>query len=269
MVGQKKILNKISRWQEPPRFMIFHGTKGCGKKTLAKEIANKFNMQLILINYKIDDIREMIKLAKEYDTSILFLIDDGNKMSIGAENTLLKVTEEAPNNVHIILSVENKDILLPTIISRGECFNFTDYSLAEYNEYLLLKGKDKIDDELRTAYPNLSYLDIFNIDEAKRLVEFCKKILLRIREANGANAFKILEKIKIKEEQEGYEIRQFLYCLKNNCINTLFEAKDLEYSYQLDYLKIIMQVEKMLSNPLFNKSYILDKLILDFKAVYY
>lgn len=269
MIGQKKILNKISRWQEPPRFMIFNGDKGCGKKTLAKDIASKFNMQLILIGYKIDEIREMIKIAKEYDNPILFLIDEGNKMSLGAENTLLKITEEAPNNTHIILSVENKDLLLPTIISRGECFNFTDYNLEEYNEYLVLKGRDKIDKELITAYPNLSYLDIFSVDDAKALVEFCKKILLRIREANGANAFKILEKIKIKEEQEGYDIKQFIYCLKKNCANNLIEAKDIEYSYQLDYLRIIMKIEKMLSNPLFNKSYILDTLILDFKGVYY
>ena len=272
MLGQDKIIEKINRWDEVPRFIILNGEKGCGKKTLSKYIANKFNMQLILINYKIDDIREMIKLAKEYDSSILFLIDDGNKMSIGAENTLLKVTEEAPNNTHIILSVENKNLLLPTILSRGEVFNFCKYSLEEFNQYAVIKNKQQVDAEIIKAYPNLSYIDNFSIDEAKNLNNLCIKILQQIREANGASAFKILEKIKLKDEQEGYDLSQFIYCLKNNCADKLIQAslkQDKEYSYQCEYLKVISSIEKMLSNPLFNKNYICDKLILDLKAIYF
>ena len=136
MIGQKRIIDKINRWQEIPRFIILNGVKGCGKKTLAKYIADKFNMQLIIIGTKVDEIRDMIKLAIESDVDIIFLIDNGNKLSINAENSLLKVTEEAPNNSHIILAVENKDLLLPTIISRGEVITLQNYVLDDFNAYL-------------------------------------------------------------------------------------------------------------------------------------
>lgn len=271
MIGQKKILEKINRWQEVPRFIILNGEKGCGKKTLSKYIANTFKMQPILIEYKIDNIREMIQLAKEFDNPILFIIDEGNKMSLGAENTLLKVTEEAPNNAHIVLTVENKNLLLPTILSRGEVFNFIDYNINDFNEYAKLIEKEPIYEEIISAYPNLSYLGNFTPGEATELINFCTKILKRIREANGANAFKILEKLKLKDEQEGYELKQFLYCLKKVCGKLLIEEvkNTKEYQYQADYLKIINEIEKMMSNPLFNRNYIFDKLILDFKGVYY
>lgn len=277
MIGQERILDKVNRWKEVPRFIILNGKYGCGKKTLAKYIADRFNFQLILIGTKIDEIREMIDLAKQSSAPILFVIDNGNKMSIGAENTLLKTTEEAPNNTYIILTVENKDLLLPTIISRGEVFNFQNYQIKDFHQILvqkeLLKKSETIYERLTYAYPNLSYVDSLSLKDAEELVEFCEKISKYIREANGANAFKITEKIKVKDGQEGYDLFQFIYCLKNVCNKALLDAiqnkDDIEYNYQLSYIQIITKLEQMLSNPLFNKSYILDKLIIDFKAVYF
>lgn len=274
MIGQDKIKDKISRWKEIPRFIILNGPKGCGKKTLAKEIADKFNAQLIILGVKIDEIRDMIKLANEIDTNVIFLIDNGNKMSLGAENTLLKITEEAPNNTHIILAVENKDLLLPTIISRGEVFNFQDYNKFCFLNYISKNGLGEVGEfSVTTVYPNLSYLDILPLDKAKEFYDYCKLILDRIRTANGANAFKITEKIKIKEEQEGWDLYQFLFCLKKLCVSRLLNsarnADYREYNYCLEYSKILTELQRMLSNPLFNKAYILDKLVIDFKSVYF
>lgn len=276
MIGQKRILDKINRLKEIPRFIILNGIKGCGKKTLAQYIANRFNMQLILIGTKVDEIREMNKLALESDAEIIFLIDNGNKLSLNAENSLLKVTEEAPNNSHIILTVENKDLLLPTIISRGEVFTFQDYLIEDYNEYAHIKGittKEINSSNIQMMYPNLYYMELLPIDKGIELVEFCYKISNYIREANGANAFKIQEKIKLKDDQEGYDLAHFLYCLNAVCSANMLEALKSdninEYQYQLSYIQILTELQRMLFNPLFNKAYILDKLIIDFKAVYF
>lgn len=277
MIGQKRIIDKIDRLKEIPRFIILNGIKGCGKKTLAQYIANRFNMQLILIGTKVDEIREMNKLALESDAEIIFLIDNGNKLSLNAENSLLKVTEEAPNNSYIILSVENKDLLLPTIISRGEVISFKDYLLSDFNEYLveknLMQPTETINPDILFAYPNLGYIELLPLEDGFKLVDLCRKISLSIRDANGANAFKITEKIKLKDEQEGYDLFQFIYCLKKVCENNLIlavEKNDVkEYEYQINYIQILTELQRMLFNPLFNKAYILDKLIIDFKAVYF
>ena len=110
-------------------------------------------------------------------------------------------------------------------------------------------------------------IDLLPLDKAEELVNFCEKISHSIREANGASAFKIQEKIKLKDDQEGYDLFQFIYCLKNVCYHNLLEAiknkNEKEYQYQLSYVQILTSLERMMSNPLFNKSYILDKLIID------
>lgn len=270
MQGQKRIIDKINKWKEIPRFIILSGIKGCGKKTLAKYIANKYNYELVLIGNKVDEIREMNKLAIQSDSNIIFFIDNGNKLSMNAENSLLKITEEAPNNSHIILAVENKDLLLPTIISRGEVITFQDYIENDFKEFTQLYN---LDFELSMVYPNLSYLELLPIEEGEKLLTLCRRISSSIRNANGASAFKVTEKIKLKEEQEGYDLFQFIYCLKKVCeYNSLYAIKNndsLEYNYQIDYIKILTVIQRMLNNQLFNKSYILDKLILDFKGVYY
>ena len=270
MVGQKALRQKIDNLYELPRFLIFNGMKGCGKKTLAKEIANKFKFQLIFIGTKVDEVREMIKLANEIDTNILFFIDDGNKMSQAAANTLLKITEEAPNNSYIILAVENKDLLLPTIISRGTVFNFLEYTDDEFREYLGDKA-NSFEIPFNLIYPNLSYLNILPLEKAQEMLDYCVKIKDSMREVNGANAFKITEKIKLKDEQEGWDLTQFLWCLRSVCIHYYLMNLDnfKEKNYLSDYLEIIGNLQRMLSNNLFNKSYILDKLIIDMKEVYY
>ena len=280
MIGQERIKEKFNRFKELPRFIIFNGIKGCGKKTLAKELASSKNMELVIIGTKIDDIRGMINIANEYDTELLFFIDDGNKLSLGALNTLLKITEEAPNNTHIILSVENKDLLLPTIISRGEVFNFQNYTLEQHKQYI--KDNNLVPENIASTfnqdwvdkvYPNFYYYSILPITEGAELGNLCSLISSSIREANGANAFKITEKIKVKEEQQGYDLFQFIWVLKNTCNNNMLQAAKLkktqEFNYQLEYIKILTELQFMLNNPLFNKSYILDKLVIDFKGVYF
>ena len=266
MIGQERIIDKVNKWKEVPRFIILNGIMGCGKKTLAKYISNKFNFDLIIIGNKIDEIREMIKLANESNNHIIFLIDNGNKMSLGAENTLLKIIEEAPNNSHIILSVENKDLLLPTILSRGELLNFEKYSKENFKRFL----GHELNYDIDLVYPNFLYLQKLPEDKGKELLEFCNKIVDNIRIVNGASAFKITEKIKLKDEQEGFDLFQFVYTLKNVISSRLLSCKDSKnFNYLYSYILILNKIEEMLMNPLFNKSYILDKLIIELKAVYY
>jgi len=48
----------------------------------------------------------------------IYIIEDADKMSISATNSLLKFLEEPAPDVHIILMAPSKEVLLPTIISR-------------------------------------------------------------------------------------------------------------------------------------------------------
>ena len=48
----------------------------------------------------------------------LYLVQDAHAMNTAAQNALLKVLEEPPENVSFLLLCENRSLLLPTILSR-------------------------------------------------------------------------------------------------------------------------------------------------------
>ena len=55
------------------------------------------------------------------DRAKIYIIEDADKMSISATNSLLKFLEEPAADVYIILISPSKEVLLPTIVSR--CVN--------------------------------------------------------------------------------------------------------------------------------------------------
>ena len=70
----------------------------------------------------VDDIREKLRddvaiLPYESDYKI-YIIPDGEKMTIAAQNALLKTLEEPPSYIVIIILTNNLNAFLPTIISR-------------------------------------------------------------------------------------------------------------------------------------------------------
>lgn len=245
MIGQTKLINKLNNLSELPRFMIFNGSVGCGKKTLGEEISKKFNYDFILLSNKIDEIRFMIETSYINGANIIYYIDNGNQMSINALNSLLKITEETPNNVHIILGVENKDLILPTLISRADLWNFEDYSYNDFKDYLQDDFDSKIDYKL--IYPNLSYLK----NDINGILDFCINILNNV---DYKNLDKYTSKIKIKTNDKGYDLKQVLWILENLCL-------DRE---KYEYINIINEANKNLLNNVFNKKYIFEGILLRF-----
>ncbi len=95
----------------------------------------------------ISDIREKI-VADCVKTPFIarrkfYIICDAGYMNEGASNALLKTLEEPPEFVSIILITKNKDLLLPTILSR--CIKYTIQDTK--NAYLLsLVGKEYVNE---------------------------------------------------------------------------------------------------------------------------
>lgn len=76
----------------------------------------------------VDDIRDQINNAmaiKPYSSTYkVFIVDGSQKMTIQAQNALLKTLEEPPAYGIILLLTTNADIFLPTIRSRCVILNF-------------------------------------------------------------------------------------------------------------------------------------------------
>lgn len=88
----------------------------------------------------VEDIREQILSAvylKPYLAERrVFLIGQGDLLSVEAQNALLKVLEEPPENVTFIICVTKQDKLLSTVLSRSFVLSFFPLSTKEVFTYL-------------------------------------------------------------------------------------------------------------------------------------
>lgn len=70
------------------------------------------------LEFRINDAREVIAQSYLANDREYFIILNAPSYSIEAQNALLKILEEPPQNVHFVLIAPSKNALLPTILSR-------------------------------------------------------------------------------------------------------------------------------------------------------
>lgn len=107
--------------------------------------------------------REYMKTTLEEGPKI-YIIDQIDKMSASAANSILKFIEEPVANTHTILITDNLHQILPTIISRCQVLNFQPINRQHLAEQLESAG---VDAEKANIVVNLTN----NFDHAKQLSE--------------------------------------------------------------------------------------------------
>lgn len=186
-------LNKI------PKLLILTGDKGSQRIQWAKWLGSQFNCNSIIVDNKIDSIREVINLAYQQTARTLYIIKDASKMSIGAKNALLKITEEPPQQAHFCLILENLDGLLPTLISRGVHLPLGIYSKKELQTYADFWYNDlSVPNFLRTP----GEVDIFSTYDSKKFNDYVAKVVDSLAIASEANALKIANQFRYKETDD-------------------------------------------------------------------
>lgn len=146
---------------------LIAGEDGIGKSKLANILAKfilngDLNREYVdIINYKskkasfgVDDVRDIIdevsKKPFEGEKKVI-IIHEGNKLTIQAQNALLKTIEEPPLGVHIIILCESLELILDTIKSRCEIYKLTPLTKDELYKYIEYKGFNYNDNEVKSA----------------------------------------------------------------------------------------------------------------------
>ena len=146
---------------------LIAGEEGVGKGKLANILA-KFILNgdldreyVDIINYSsekssfgVDDVRDIIeevyKKPFEKDKKVI-IIHEGNKLTIQAQNALLKTIEEPPKGVYIIILCESLELILDTIKSRCEIYKLKPLTKSELYEYIKIKKFNYDENEIKSA----------------------------------------------------------------------------------------------------------------------
>lgn len=256
IIGQnfaKKYLTNSIKKNKLNNAYMFEGIDGIGKKKFADELSKLLlgyeNLEnspdYVLIkpdgnSIKIAQIRNLqsdivVRPHKEYK---IYVINNAEKMTVEAQNALLKTLEEPPNYAIIILVTNNKESLLETIKSRCDIIKFSPIPMEDLKSYLINTGIEEERAQLLTTFSRGSIENALNLSQSTEFSVMREDIQQYIQIMLDKN---IVEILNIPNNMEKY---------RNQIINLL----DIMINYFRD---IILLKENVNKNMLIN----VDKLV--------
>ena len=273
IIGQKNLLSTIDNLIENnnfPRYSIIVGNTGSGKKLITSYIAEGLEALLVPCELSVDSVREVIDLSYNQTSPTLYMWADANKMSAGAKNAVLKVTEEPPQNAYFVMTTDNVNGLLNTLTSRGTVFNINPYTVEDLVSYATLKNIDTTSKEFNTIINisttpqdiiTLSNVDIAQFDKVVNVL--CSSV----GNINLANTLKISTLLKFKDNDDDKEKFDPILFMKA-CMNTFaeFMKKDNKPIYYKFISKTSEYLADMYSKSL-NKVCTVDNWLIDLDMI--
>lgn len=273
----KELLTNAVSTDKASHSYLFIGTEGIGKKLIAKEFAKMIlctdyqngycdkcksciefngdnNPDFRIIepeetSLKIDQIREFENSVAEkpiISNKKVYIINDSDKMTTEAQNSLLKTLEEPPEYATIILIGSNESAFLDTIKSRCTIIHFNKISNKDIKNYLQknynvdignhimleafqgsigkaieLQNKQEEYEQIENVIFNLEHedqIDLFNKseiiykskDEKFEMLDFINIVLINLAKQNSkyADCISIVEDTKKRlKSNANYDMR--------------------------------------------------------------
>ena len=261
---------------------LFIGTDGIGKKLIAKEFAkmilctseNKYcnncksciefdtdnNPDFNIIepdgnSIKIEQIREFQKKVSEkpiISNKKVYIINDSDKMTVEAQNCLLKTLEEPPEFVTIILIGSNENSFLSTIKSRCMILHFEKISDEQIQKYLQDNHQTEINSKIMLEACQGSIGKALEIKDKQELYQ---------------NTEQVVNSLERKDKIDILNMSDFIYKSKDdkleilNYMNVLFINLAKINSKYADCIAIVEETKRRLQSNA-NYDMCIDNLLL-------
>ncbi len=174
IIGHKEVRDSFKNALKNDMISHAHliiGEDGIGKSLIAREFAmnilgvEKDKDYIDIVEYRtnkesfgIDNVREIIAEANkkpyEFNKKVI-IIYSGEKITVQAQNALLKTIEELPKGVFIIITSNSSESILDTIKSRCQIYRLWALNNEEMNEFINVNYED-IDREKVTSLLSFS-----------------------------------------------------------------------------------------------------------------
>lgn len=222
---------------------ILSGEAGMGRKSLAnafalnllcekglpdpcmqchacKQVLSGSHPDLIFVTHEkpasigVDDIREQINdtiMVRPYSSYYkIYIVDEAEKMTVQAQNALLKTIEEPPPYAVILLLTTNQDAFLPTILSRCVQLKLKPLKDETVREYLIRSlGVKESRAEIYAAFARGNLGKAIHLAESEDFKLMYGELLHMLKKIKDTDISGLLDYIhKIREEN--LDIRECL-----------------------------------------------------------
>jgi len=232
-----EIINSFKKNNQIPN-LLFTGTPGIGKTTLAKIIVNNIlNSQYLYINASdengIDTIRTKVTSfaqTKSFDGNLkTIILDECDGISIDAQRALRNTMEELSGFTRFILTANYKYKIIPALQSRCQTLDLTPpldsvlkrcaYILKNENIAVENGQKAKLLELIKSFYPDL------------------RKCINELQKSSVSGKLKI-------NEFDGKDLINLIYKeIKNKNINSLRKALiENEATFNSDYVALLREL---------------------------
>lgn len=190
-VGNEGI-GKFHFAKEFAKMILCFYKNGCNQCKSCKEFDTENHPDFLVVEpegntIKVEQIRQIISKIIEkpiISDKKVYIVNDSDKMTEEAQNTLLKTLEEPPENIIIILIAEKEEKILSTIKSRCTKITFQPIEQDKLKEILKKQYQyENISKHLLTFF-NGSIKKALNVKEKKEVYEQIEKVVLGIKRMN-------------------------------------------------------------------------------------
>lgn len=188
------------------------GSEPCMTCHSCKQVMSGNHPDLIYVKHEkpgsigVDDVREQINdtiMIRPYSSYYkIYIVDEAEKMTVQAQNALLKTIEEPPSYAVIILITTNQEAFLPTILSRCVQMKLKplkDFTIKSYlTQNLHIPERDA---DICAAFARGNLGKAIHLASSDEFKELFQKVMVLVKNVGTMDISMLLDCIREMKEQ--------------------------------------------------------------------
>lgn len=232
----KEHLQRVAGTGKVSHAYILNGETGMGRKSLARafalvllcetgggeacmechscrQVLSNNHPDLIYVTHKkssgigVDDVREQIndtiRIMPYSGRYKIYIVDEAEKMTVQAQNALLKTIEEPPSYAVLMLLTTSQEAFLPTILSRCVQLKLKPLKDSLVHEYLTDTMKvQEPEAEMYTAFARGNLGKAISIASSEEFQKMVQEVLNLLKNVRSMDISELLDQIRQMKEEK-------------------------------------------------------------------